>query len=660
MRKKNTKRNMSMKNKLILSFLVVLLVPSLVIFYTSYNSAKNTIDRQLKDSALGNVEIVNQTIDQFIHAQMENIDYLSHAINPGKMKNNSNKEIRQLLDTIQDSKEDVEQTYVGSKTGEFMNSPTSFKNPPDYDPRERPWYKTAMENKGEVIITDPYVSKSSKQVVVTLAKATSDAEGVVAVNLKLGNLTEMINQINIGKEGYVSLIDGTGHYISDPNLEAGSEASSDLFNKLEATEAGKFQYGKGSKESNRSFTTSDISGWKTVGTMFQSEVKQTVSPILKSTLIVIAISLVLGGLIVLFIIRSINQPISKLLHASRKMSDGNLSEPITLSKNDELGQLAQSFNQMREKLNAIIMNVRDKSTSLAASAEQLTASTEQNTSATEQISSSIQEVAAGMETQSASLETSSRNAAEVSRTLQMVTSSSEQVSETTVQALAVVEEGNNAIETSVGQMDYIKETVNELSNSIEGLGKNSQEISKIVDVIKDIADQTNLLALNAAIEAARAGEHGKGFAVVASEVRKLAEQSSQSSEQIREMIEMIQEETNSAVKSMDTGTTEVEKGIEVVNHAGKSFTAISGFVRDISDKAGIVTTKMQEVGSSVEQFVQTFDEVTAVAETTADGAQNVSASTQEQLASMEEIRGSASSLTEMAEELQELVEQFKL
>ncbi|MDY0407074.1 methyl-accepting chemotaxis protein [Virgibacillus sp. 179-BFC.A HS] len=660
MKKKGIHKSMSLKTRLIVSFLAVLLIPSIIIGTSAYISSKNKIDSQLTDTTAESVKLINQTVDQFIRAQMENIDYLSHAINAGKIKDNDNKQIRNLLDTIQDSKTDVEQTYVGSETGEFMNSPTSFKNPPDYDPRKRPWYQQAMQQKGEVIITDPYVSKSSNQVVVTLAKATEDEQGVVAVNLKLGNVGDMISKVSIGKKGYVSLIDNAGNYISDPSKEAGSAVDTKLFYKIKEKTAGQFDMGTGEKARKTAFTTSDISGWKTVGTMYQSEVKQATGPILKTTLIVIVISLLLSGTLILFIIRSILKPIHKLLTASREISKGNLSVPLVFSKNDELGQLAGAFNEMRKKLNDVILNVREKSTSLAASAEQLTASTEQNTLATEQISSSIQEVAAGVENQSASIERSSEDANEMSQVIQQIAASSEKVSNTTTSALSVVEEGNKALKVSVGQMDYIKSTVQKLSGNIEGLGKNSQEISKIVDVITDIADQTNLLALNAAIEAARAGEHGKGFAVVASEVRKLAEQSSASSEQIRQMIETIQDETNAAVQSMEHGTVEVDKGIEVVNNAGKSFEEISAYVTDISKQTEMVTTKMQEVASGIERFVETFDKVSEVANTTADGAQNVSASTQEQLASMEEIRGSAGVLTEMAEELQELVEQFKL
>lgn len=653
---KNNKRSLNLRNKLLLSFLVVLLLPSLIISVTSYQSSKSSIDQQMRDTVQKEVDIVNQTVDQFIRAQMENIDYLSDAIKAGLIDDNSDDQIRELLDTIQDSKTDVEQTYVGSETGEFMNSPTSFKNPPDYDPRERPWYQQAMDSKENVIITDPYVSQSSEQVVVTLAKATSDGKGVVAVNLELGSLTDMISQVAVGEDGYLALLDAENHYISHPTNEPGSEATEDYYKEINSSETGEINL----EDKRLGFTTSELTGWKTVGTMYQEEIKQAISPILYSTLIVIIVSLILGGLIVLFIIRSINEPIKQLVTATDRMSKGDLSIPIHLSRNDELGKLAQAFNQMRENLNEIILQVREKASTLAASSEQLNASTEQNTSATEQISSSIQEVTSSVEMQSQSIDESSVMVNEMAESIRQIAESSDRVSVTTVDAKSAVEEGNQALESTFGQMEYIKNTVHELSASIQDLGNRSQEISKIVDVITDIAEQTNLLALNAAIEAARAGEHGKGFAVVASEVRKLAEQSSESSEQIKQMIEAIQRETNTAVTSMETGTAEVDNGIKVVSHAGESFTAISGYVSTITEQIQQVTDQIQNISSGNEHFLNTFEEVANVANTTSDGAQNVSASTQEQLASMEEIRGSALSLTQMAEELHEMVEQFKL
>lgn len=654
------KINLSLKNKLLISFLAVLLIPSIIIGFNSYQSAENTINHIVMDSAEESTQLINQAISQFVDSQIQNIDYLSDTLQPDHIKDNQDEHTRVILDKIQASKPDVEQTYIGTETGEFMNSPTSFQNPPGYDPRERPWYQEAMKQKGKAIITDPYISKSSKQVVVTIAKATADGKGVVAVNLKLDSLTETINEMKIGKKGYVFLVDSNNHFISHPTEEAGAEAEDAYFTKIQASETGKFDYTIKGNQSKLAFLTNELTGWKIVGTFSQEEVDQSVQPILNKMLIVIGISLALGLLLILFMIRSIIKPISSLIGSAKKISNGDLSETATLTSNDEIGTLAASFDHMRDSLRKVLLSVNDKATSLAASSEQLTASTEQNSNAAKQISDSIQEVAFGSERQSQSLEESTQMVGEISTAMKHISDSSNEASLTAANASDVVQEGNKAIETSVNQMNYIKTTVSELSNSISDLGDHSMQIGQIIDVISGIAEQTNLLALNAAIEAARAGENGKGFAVVADEVRKLAEQSSQATEQIRQVILTIQNETNKAVQSMQSGSIEVDKGIEVVNHAGNSFARMKQFVENVSTQFQEVSASVQKISVGTEQMVGHFNEIMQVSEETAAGVQNVSASTQEQLASMEDISSSAASLTKMADELQEMVRTFKM
>ncbi|MFD2629215.1 methyl-accepting chemotaxis protein [Oceanobacillus kapialis] len=650
----------SLRNKLLLSFMLILLVPSCIIAYTSYISAKENTDKRMLETAQESVQMVDNTISQLLQAQIENVDFLSNAISAKAVIDGDVDQLKVLLDQIQDSKVDVEQTYVGTVQGDFIKSPDTFKNSADYDPRERPWYKQAMENQGEVIVTDPYMSNSTQVMVVTIAKTTADGQGVIGTNLKLDQLSTMVNQVNIGNEGYVFLLDGNSHYITHPSNEPGAEATESFMKDLHVSNEGKFDYKFDGDKKKLAFTTNDTTGWKIAGTMYQSEVEDAVKPIFHTTLIVIAIALAIGIVVVLFVIRSIVRPVNKLVEAADLMSRGDLTVDVTNDSNDEIGQLAKAFNRMRKHLNEVIVQVRDKANNLAASSEQLNASSQQNSVATEQITNSIQEVAAGVEDQSSKIDSSSRMAQQMSGSIQQIASSSNEVSTTAADATAVVSAGNKAIETTVGQMEFIKQTVHDLSGNIEGLGNKTREISKIVDVITNIAEQTNLLALNAAIEAARAGEHGKGFAVVADEVRKLAEQSSQSSEQIKDMIQSIQQESVEAVKAMETGTTEVDRGIEVVSQAGQSFTDITSFVNTVTSQIQQVASKIQEISSGTEQFVETFDTIAGISETTSGAAQNVSASTEEQLASMEEITDSANSLSVMAEELQEVVEQFRL
>ncbi|MGG3928217.1 methyl-accepting chemotaxis protein [Metabacillus fastidiosus] len=382
----------------------------------------------------------------------------------------------------------------------------------------------------------------------------------------------------------------------------------------------------------------------------------------KVDILVLGILAVLIGIgIAIFIGRLISKPVIEIANAANKISNGDLTvDNIKVKNRDEIGDLANSFNQMAGNLRLLIEKVSLNSIQVASSAEELTAGAEQTTQATHQIATSIQEVAGGAEIQGQGANESSLAMKEMAVGIQQVAQTTSFVSELAIETSTEAINGNDSLQKVIHQMNTISEVVDNSASVVKELGEHSKEIEKIIEVITSIADQTNLLALNAAIEAARAGEHGRGFAVVADEVRKLAEQSKESADQIASLIRKIQGDTSHAVDVMDKGTEEVKVGMAVVHEAEEGFKKILRLIEQVTSQIQEASISSEEISVSVEKVSVSIEEIARIARDSASNTQNVASASEEQLASMEEITSSASDLSKMAEELQLHINQFKV
>ncbi|MFC7687338.1 methyl-accepting chemotaxis protein [Ureibacillus sp. GCM10028918] len=382
------------------------------------------------------------------------------------------------------------------------------------------------------------------------------------------------------------------------------------------------------------------------------------STIFLISIIVIALVMYVG--LSWIIAQLVYKPTKEMVELMSKAEHGDLTVQSTYESKDEIGSLALSFNKMLNQLKNLILNVRESSDHVAASSEQLIASAEETSNASQHIAEASTYLAAGAEDSVKHTDEISISTQETATSISHIANSISLVSEQSNATTEESERGNVALNKTIEQMKSINSTVLASSSVIKDLGSRSSEIEKIVAVISGISEQTNLLALNAAIEAARAGENGKGFAVVAEEVRKLAEESKRSAEQITHLILEIQNSTMEAVGSMDKCTSEVEKGLHLINETGESFEKILHSATDVSKKSEEVSVTSEQIAAAVEEMSLKIQNVSKSAEQSSANSQTVAAGAEEQLASMEEITASAHALAKMAEDLRSVVNTFKI
>lgn len=370
--------------------------------------------------------------------------------------------------------------------------------------------------------------------------------------------------------------------------------------------------------------------------------------------------LVVTCLLSWYVVRRLIRPIRQLNAAALTIAAGDLTVDIQPSHSrDEIGQLTESFRKVASSLRTLIDQIVATSERLAVSAGEISVRTDEMSQASRQIAETIQEVAVGAESQTYRVKDSDDAIQAMTSSVRNISSHTGQASELAADASVKAGEGNDTIAATESQMEAIRQTVQHLESVVSRLGERSEHIGNIVSVITGLSHQTKILSLNAGIEAARAGESGRGFAVVAAEIRKLADNSADSTSRIAEMIGAIRSELTLALQSMSDVTREVATGIDAVHTAGGSFAHIREAVQQVVAKMEQSTADIGTLISGAEQVEQSVQVIAGIAEQSAASTQQVSAATEEQLASVEDMLVAANLLTETAERLRQQVNHFK-
>lgn len=550
--------------------------------------------------------------------------------------------------------------YIGTLDKKMYTTP-KVDLPVDYDPTSRPWYKKATEHPDEVVWTDPYVDAVTGQYIVTLAKAvTTGAQvvGVIGIDLSLDTVTRIVNDMDVGYHGYPVLFDQSGMAIVHPQYKGKNMSNNVAVKYILKRESGVYEYTFENEKRMLYFTTIPKLGWK-VGAVYKEKDLFAVSDSIAAKMLIITISAVLIGIVVIYLMaRSIVKPIVYLQEQLGKVANGDLTVQVQTNAKDEIGQLASHFNHMVHEMRVLIQQVNESVGELAASADHLGAVSEETMTTSEQVATAINDIAKGTSEQANDLDTINERTTMLSNQIEMVARSASEMQTLSNETKEASYNGLEKLNELQIKSNEAKDELQAVEKVMDDLVEKMKKIDEVIQTITAISGQTNLLALNASIEAARAGEHGKGFAVVAEEVRKLAEQSSQATELIRQTIATIQQQVDLAMQAVDRSKNMNEEQQQAVHTTGESFMKIATMMEELTTSITNISDEVKRMNESKDQVVEAIQNISAIAQQAAASAEEVAASADDQLQALSTVTESAEKLSEMSRQLKQLIEKF--
>lgn len=666
--------NKSIKFKFIFGISLLLVIAfTVMITLTTWQAYKKTENNVISE-ADRIVDDLNYSIQLYFNQYEKSIEQIStyeqigdfgyNEISLNKQIKRNDKVIKEILSGYLNTYKETTATYFATSNKKIVSVPR-LNLPANFDPTSQSWYKKAITVTDRVVWTEPYKDKNTNEYVITASKAiikNGRVVGVLGTDIKLSEITNRVANMNIGYKGIPFIVNNEGKAIVFKDTHGEDVTTYPYIKKMieDDKEKGVINYEDDQGSKLLVYNTNFMNKWK-IGAVYSQEQIMTMAKDIQATLLFVGvITLIISIAVLTYISIRITKPINVLKDAMGELSIGNLEVYAQVKSKDEIGDLANSFNTMVDRMKKMISVVNGSILKVRHSAENLSASAEETNASSEQMAVAVNEIAQGAAKSAEEAETASLNSTSLSIQINGIHEKSEEMTEIAQKASQMNQNGTNKMNEMKASFDTANQSLHTMSSVVKDLSEKITTIETVIQTITEISSQTNLLALNASIEAARAGDHGKGFAVVAEEVRKLAEQSVNATDLVKGTISKIQIGTNRVVEEMEKTKEIWIQQSQVVNETDQTFEEISHLMEDMQNSIVSVYTGIQDVSNHKDEVVTIIQNMAAMSEETAAACEQVGASTDEQLKAVQSVAHLAENLSELSHELQEAINHFKI
>lgn len=695
------KKKKSLSRIIFPALLGLMLVPVLVLAVASYTQTTYLLKERIEEQQQ---QITKNVVNSIANAGVGAESSLNRMINDGRLvlfnQNEDNSSVQiDIMDRFTYSlsgNQYFADVYFGAASGDVVGTKAGIKDA-SYNPHEQPWYKGALDAKGEIHWSAPTKDPITNEVTVTASKllvSQRENQGVMALDIDLDALTRELQDAEIAKTGSMMVVsdDGVVQMAQKPELIGTNISDSSLFQGTDGESGYVQDKAVNDGEYDIYYETIGDMGLTVYGMVMADEMHTEQRTLLLQSFI-IYISWTLIALFVAWVLsKSIAAMTTSFQNAFAQAQAGDLTvrltaeelfrSPIegankwrkqTFSKStketgekqldpngNELHQIALSFNHTMQTFHDTVGGISERSEAILDHTATMADSSMQTTRATEEVTQTIAGVAQATNTQTQDTEETAEKMSQLSDSVDEIEANGQQMGMYADSTILANGENAEAIQEVNENWQRTIHTLQELKGEIQVVDADIQNIEHIIQVIKGISSQTNLLALNASIEAARAGDAGRGFAVVASEIRKLAEKSAQSSKDIDDIIRGIQQKSATMVQTLEKTDEESDAQTAKINDALESSGKVSTEVEKLVESILAVTRSSVLIRERKDEVMAALENISASAQENAASTEEVSANAEEIMATMEEFQSSIDEMKQVAEELEESVNQFNL